>query len=82
MDIRDFISGTQVQKDEFASRVMSASILFATDLIIVIDRWINDLPEGMKADLSESVNNYYGIVSEFVDVDAIMEHAAQSEEDE
>lgn len=81
MDIRDFISGTAVQKEEFASRVMSASIMFATDLILVIDHWIDDLPDGMRADLAEKVNNFYGLVSEFVDVDALLEHVP-SEEDE
>jgi len=81
MDIRDFIDGTQVQKDDYASRVQSASIMFATDLVLVIDRWISEIPDGMKQDVTELVNNFYGYVTEFVDISGLMEHA-NDEEDE
>lgn len=77
MDIRDFISGTPEQKDDFSALVMSQSIMFATDLILLIDRWIDDLPDEMKAELAHIINHFYGMVSEFVDVQALMEYAPE-----
>ena len=81
MDIRDFIDGTQVQKDDYASRVQSASILFASDLVLLIDRWADEIPDGMKRDVAELINNFYGYVTEFVDVSALMELANDEEMD-
>lgn len=80
MDIRDFIEGTPEEKDRYASRVLTASVMFATDLVLVIDKWADELPDGMKEDIGRLTSNFYGFATEYVDMRSLLQ-AAQSEEE-
>ena len=71
MDIRNYVSGDAEQQNEYIGMVLAHSIDFATTLIKVIDRWVDDLPDGMSDEISAAIDNFIGLVGEFVDVDAM-----------
>lgn len=73
MNIRKYVSGDAEQQTEYIGMVLAHSIDFATTLIRIIDRWTDDLPEGMCDEISASIDNFIGLVGEFVDVDAMCE---------
>lgn len=80
MDIRNFIDGTPEERDRHASRVLSGCVMFATDLVLVIDKWADELPDGMAEDIGRLTGNFYGFVTEYVDMRSLLQ-AAQSEEE-
>lgn len=80
MDIRDFIEGTPEEKDRYATRILSACIMFSTDLVLVIDKWADELPEGMREDIMRLTSNFYGYATEYIDMHALMASVQREEE--
>jgi len=80
MDIRDFIEGTPEEKDRYASRVLMACVMFTKDLVLVIDKWAEELPDGMKGDIGRLTSNFYGFATEYVDMRSFLQAAQSGEE--
>ena len=68
MDIRDFISGTPEQKNQFASMVVQASFAFSAQLIILCHQYADQMPDDMRGDVKHLLDVFHGYVSEFVDL--------------
>lgn len=71
MDLRNFIHGDDRQKDEYVGAILAHSIAYTTTLIQIIDRWVDELPQEMIDELASSIDNFIGMVGEFVDVDSM-----------
>jgi hypothetical protein len=71
VDLRNFIHGDDRQKDEYVAAILAHSIAYTTTLIRIIDRWVDELPPEMIDELSSSIDNFIGMVGEFVDVDSM-----------
>jgi hypothetical protein len=72
-DIRDFIDGTQAQKDQFASMVVSSAFAFSAQLVILFHQYADSMPDGMREDVEALLKSFHGYASEFIDFDALEE---------
>lgn len=80
MSIKDFMSGTETEKDDYAMRVLGESINFATNLVMILGEFTDSLPDEMCAAVHDAITDYMSAVGEFVDL-AAMYAAAEGSDD-
>lgn len=83
MDIRDFIDGTQEQKNRFASMVVQASFAFSAELVMLLHHHESQMPDEMRDEVRRLLETFHGYVSEFVDFSELERaiHALGSEDE-
>jgi len=81
MDLRNFIQGNAEQRDEYVGVILAHSIDYTSTLMEIIDRWIDELPKEMIEELSSSIDNFMGRISEFVDIELMYKEIDKESEE-
>ena len=77
MDIRDFITGTQAEKDQCASMIVQASFAFSAKIIMLMYQYSDEMPDEMREEAQFLLSSFHGYVGEFIDFDGL-EQAMQA----
>lgn len=83
-DIRDFLRGTDEEVEGYVRVLLNSCTEYGMLMMMLIEKYRDELPDEMRYEVENFARQYYGLLSEFVDVQAVhravMGHRQEEEE--
>lgn len=81
-DIRSFLRGSDEEIEGYVRVLLTACTEYGMLMMMLVDKYRDELPDEMRYEVENFARQYYGLLSEFVDVQAVHRAVMGHEQEE
>jgi hypothetical protein len=85
-DIRSFLRGSEEEVEGYVRTLLTSCTEYGMLMMMLVEKYRDELPDEMRYEVEMYARQYYGLLSEFVDVQAVhravMGHGREEETDD
>lgn len=70
-DIRSFLTGSDDEVEGYVRTLMTCCTEYGMLMMMLVEKYKDELPDQMRHEVEIYAQQYYGLLSEFVDVQAV-----------